>query len=115
MRYSLTRILARAGYEVLPVGEAGAALEILGNSLPVDVLVSDIGLPDMRGTQLVRQALTLSPLTVSVLITGDPFDPADIPDRVPVLRKPFPSQDLIAAVRDALARSKQLPRKLDRQ
>jgi PAS domain S-box-containing protein len=51
----LSRLLARCGHEVVTADSAQRALEIL-NTGPFDALISDIGLPDTSGYELVREA-----------------------------------------------------------
>jgi signal transduction histidine kinase/CheY-like chemotaxis protein len=52
---TLRRLLEDRGYEVLTAGSVAAALAVLaGANTPVDVLVSDIGLPDSTGYELMR-------------------------------------------------------------
>jgi signal transduction histidine kinase len=50
---SLTRMLRRRGYEVHPANDIRSALDI-ATSKPFDVLVSDIGLPDGSGIDLLK-------------------------------------------------------------
>jgi signal transduction histidine kinase len=50
---SLTRMLQRRGYDVLAASDMRSALEVATNS-EFDVLVSDIGLPDGSGLDLLR-------------------------------------------------------------
>jgi CheY-like chemotaxis protein len=47
-REVLEAILSDAGIQVVSAGEARHALELLGDS-PVDVILSDVGLPDVDG------------------------------------------------------------------
>jgi signal transduction histidine kinase len=53
-REAIARFLQEYGAAVTAVGSAGEALERLGND-SYDVLVSDIGMPDMDGYQLIRE------------------------------------------------------------
>jgi len=50
---SLTRMLRRRGYEVHPAFDVRSALD-LSTAMRFDVLVSDIGLPDGSGTELLK-------------------------------------------------------------
>ncbi len=50
---SLTRMLRRRGYEVLSACDVRSALDIAMNK-PFDILVSDIGLPDGNGHDLLK-------------------------------------------------------------
>jgi len=81
--------------------EAIAALE----KVHVDVLVADIGLPDMSGTELARHAVARWPHLGVVFATGNRAgaDAAALPGAV-VLLKPYRLEDLTVAVeRAALA------------
>jgi DNA-binding NtrC family response regulator len=95
-------ILRRVGYEVFPVASPRQALEIVKNNSP-DLVLSDIVMREMRGTQLVRETVRLSPQTVGVLMTG--YVSGNVPDNVALLRKPFTSQKLIRSIEAALPQS----------
>jgi CheY-like chemotaxis protein len=56
----LTTILRRAGAQAVAVGSASAALEALRHST-VDVLVSDIGMPEEDGYALIGKVRALAP------------------------------------------------------
>ena len=101
----VSQMLWHEGYEVLASGAAHEALQTLRSLGPVDLVLADIVMPGMSGTELVREMATLSPQTPSVLMTAALIDPSTVPDDVPVLRKPFSRRDLISAVEAALARS----------
>jgi response regulator RpfG family c-di-GMP phosphodiesterase len=65
-------------------------------------------MPEMHGTELVREVARISPQTVSMLMTGGGVDSASIPNHVRVLKKPFLPADLFSAVEGALKRSAEL-------
>jgi DNA-binding NtrC family response regulator len=102
-----SRILSRAGYEVLPASRPHQALEIIRNA-PIDLVISDVVMPEMRGTELVRKIGRIRPGTARLLITGGLIDPAEVPEGVPLLRKPFSTAELISAASAALERSAQI-------
>jgi PAS domain S-box-containing protein len=52
--------LTNCGAEVTVAGSAGSALEALASSMP-DVIISDIGMPDMDGYELMRKIRALPP------------------------------------------------------
>jgi signal transduction histidine kinase/DNA-binding response OmpR family regulator len=58
---SLTRLLRRRGYEVHPAYNVRSALELAGTE-KFDVLISDIGLPDGSGTDLLRSLSLKCPI-----------------------------------------------------
>jgi FixJ family two-component response regulator len=71
-------------------------------------------MPEMDGTQLVREVAQVSPQTAGLLMTGGASKPSDVPDDVLVLRKPFSTKDLIAAVEATVTRSAELSADLRR-
>jgi DNA-binding NtrC family response regulator len=107
-----TRMLATSGYEVLAVGDPHQALEVVRNDPTIDAVLSDVTMPDMRGTELVREIASASPTTACVLVSGYLLDEAELPSGLPLLRKPPSVADLIAAVEGAIARSVELRAKL---
>jgi hypothetical protein len=60
-RLILGRLLTKCGHEVVPADSAEAALEFL-SAQSFDALISDIGLPDGSGYDLVREARQKQPL-----------------------------------------------------
>lgn len=75
LRRLLVLALRRHDFEVLEAGTGEAAMEIL-ETVPVDVLVLDMGLPGMPGTAVVK-ALRLRPETATLpvlLMTGSGTD-----------------------------------------
>lgn len=52
-RLVLERVLQRNGHEVLTAGDARTALDIAGQR-PFDLVISDLGLPDQSGLELMR-------------------------------------------------------------
>jgi CheY-like chemotaxis protein len=63
-RRILSRLLSKCGHEVATVDSAQAALKLL-ESNPFDAIISDIGLPDSSGYELVREAKKRQPLKAS--------------------------------------------------
>jgi CheY-like chemotaxis protein len=97
-----SRMLECGGHDVLQAMGPREALEIVRNDPSVDLVLSDIDMPDMKGTQLIREVAQLSPQTAGLLMTGH-INPGDVPDGVPVLNKPFSLQDLLSAVQAILS------------
>jgi DNA-binding NtrC family response regulator len=104
-------MLNRRGYEVLPADGPHKALEIVKKDPPVHLVISDIVMPEMQGTQLIREVVQLSPRTAIVLMTGGTIPP-DVPSNVPVLKKPFSMRDLLFVVAAILEESAELRRRL---
>ncbi len=57
-REALRRLLSAHGHHVHPVHDFGSALDIASRE-PIDLLVSDIGLPGQDGCELMRAVKTL--------------------------------------------------------
>jgi two-component system, cell cycle sensor histidine kinase and response regulator CckA len=102
------RTLRRNGYDVLPVSRPSQALEIVRSHRRIDVVLSDVMMPEMCGPDLVREVGYLSPETACILITGAVAGSLERPPDVPLLRKPFSQRDVIVAVEEAIARSARL-------
>jgi DNA-binding NtrC family response regulator len=107
MLASVSRMLSRQGYEVLSASGPRRALEIVKTRPPVQLVLSDVAMPEMRGTQLIAEVFRLSPQTAGLLMTGEVQQP-DVPEGVSVLRKPFSTAELILAVQLTLTQSAEL-------
>ena len=68
---SCKRILGAEGYTVNTVTSGAEAIKRL-NSEEVDLLISDIRLPDIYGIEVLGEARTIQPKTDVVMITGYP-------------------------------------------
>jgi DNA-binding NarL/FixJ family response regulator len=104
----VSRMLSHKGYQVITTGSPRQALKIVRENPPIDVVVSDICMPEMQGPELVSEVTKISPQTARVLMTGGIVNPAEMPSGVQVLHKPFSLEVLISAIEAALARSAQL-------
>jgi CheY-like chemotaxis protein len=97
--------LSAAGFEVETVGDGVEALwRVI--SAPPDVIVMDLGLPNVRG-EAVLQELATDHRTKDIPIvvaTGDLVTPA-LPAQT-VLHKPVSLKELVAAVERAVARTR---------
>ncbi len=100
-------MLEKGGYQVLRASNPGQALEIARNSARrLDVLLTDVVLPEMHGRDLANRIKSLHPNLRCVFMSGYP---ADVVTRqgileagLPFLQKPFTSLDLLAKIRQAL-------------
>ena len=105
MREMLSIVLQREGYRVLLADGGRAALDLL-NQEPVDLLVSDIRMPDMSGVDVLREAKQADPALIGIMVTAF----ASTESAVEALRlgahdyltKPFDVDELKAKVREAI-------------
>jgi len=107
VRGLMREALARAGYRVLEAPNGKDALEIAG-WLPggLDLLVTDIVMPGMDGTDLVNRLRATRPTLPVLYVTGY-ADTGEILDQVfqteaPILHKPFMMDRLVRRVREVL-------------
>ena len=102
IRETLAELLGATGHVVLQAADAPSALATLA-AHPVDVLVTDVGLPKVSGIELARDALACRPGLAVIFATGDPAGPAKAGlTPAAVLVKPFSPEDLELAVTNAL-------------
>jgi two-component system, cell cycle sensor histidine kinase and response regulator CckA len=102
LRRILVRQLRNEGYTVLEAGYGLEALEVARNSPePIDLVLSDIVMPGMIGTELAQRLLAEHPGIHVVLMSAHIVDEVARPDRrwnVPVLRKPLEGGKVLAVV-----------------
>ena len=102
VRVSTARMLERRGYRVLTAAGPKAALDMLRADAQVDLLISDIVMPELYGTDLILQARALCPGLPALLISGfadqQNAQHGPIPDDVPFLPKPFDLADLLTHI-----------------
>jgi CheY-like chemotaxis protein len=102
-----TGMLERFGYKVLGAGHASEALEIAAHyEGKIDLLVTDVVMPDMNGKQLAERVLTLRPGIKRLYMSGYAMGLLTREDLnregVFFLQKPFGGEELAAKVREAL-------------
>ena len=69
MRELLAIVLRREGYEVLLAENGRAAIELLERE-PVDILISDIKMPDLSGVDVLRAAKKIDQDILGIMITA---------------------------------------------
>lgn len=99
-REFLRLILQSHGHEVASVATLREGLSLLesDNGDPFEVLISDIGLPDGSGWDLVRRARARYPRMRIGVVTGWEGSQGKSSEADFVLRKPVPPADLVAFV-----------------
>jgi CheY-like chemotaxis protein len=103
VRGSLTRLLEAHGCRVLVAASAVEAMRILAQG-PVDVLFTDIIMPDQDGIELARQAKALRPNLRVMFATGYYSRAAEVANLGALLFKPIRDRELgaiLASVRPA--------------
>ena len=97
-----TAVLREHGHDVLPALSGGKALTILERGFPVDLLLTDVVMPEMDGVTLSRRAEALRPGLPTVFVSGY-VDAVVLPmgANCRFVRKPWRAGTLVAAI-DAL-------------
>jgi two-component system, OmpR family, response regulator len=107
VRAVLTRSLKPDGYDITEL-ESGAGIESMLSAKPVDLVILDIGLPDVDGLTITQQIRRQSNVAI-IIVSGR----GDLTDRVVGLEigaddyvtKPFEPREILARVRSVLRRS----------
>jgi CheY-like chemotaxis protein len=100
IRMNSTEMLAESGFAVVEAGNAAQALKVI-EADRIDVLVTDLGLPDMKGGELAVEALRRKPGLAIVFATGDSHLPEGAPESAVLLTKPYDEQQIVSAVEQA--------------
>lgn len=107
VRGSIKRILSRQGSTVLEARHGADALRVIGETQrPIDLVMTDLMMPQMDGRELIAQLQTLPRLPRVVVMSGHNEQAAMRGERVPpgtgFLEKPFTVEELLQTVRAAL-------------
>ncbi|WP_166365117.1 hybrid sensor histidine kinase/response regulator [Pseudomonas akapageensis] len=107
LRMLFKEMLSEQGFQVMEVPDGHAGLAVLQSDAPVDLLITDIGLPGgLNGRQVADAARALRPGLKVLFITG--FAEQSVTDRkglepgMQVLTKPFSLEELTRCVRAML-------------
>jgi len=101
-----TQLLTRSGYEVIAVaGGAEAMIRLVGLDEPIDVLITDVVMPNMSGIELAEWTMDRYPYVGVVLLSGYTAETLNL-ERVTArgatfVPKPVTSGQLLVAVQQA--------------
>jgi signal transduction histidine kinase len=109
VRDATAAMLFDIGHEVIAFGSPIAALARLHDDEPVDLLITDFLMPQMRGSELIVAARALLPRLPVLLITGYAELSAGEAQALPRLAKPFRQADLARQVAILLGSEKVVP------
>ena len=108
IRMLIADVLGDLGYTAIEAADGAAGLTVLGSNARIDLLVTDVGLPNgMNGRQVADAARQLRPDLKVLFITGyaetSVLDHGRLEPGMHVLKKPFSTDDLAGRIRDLLA------------
>ncbi len=108
VRQFAVRALKRQGYQVLEAADGVEALEIMAaNEGTVDIVVSDVVMPEMDGPTLFKELRRRNPSIKVIFVSGYPneaFRESLGSDDFAFLPKPFSLPQLAAKVKEELAK-----------
>lgn len=103
IRKLTAKMLEKQGYGVIEADSGSQGLERFNQyRSQVNLILSDVVMPQMSGTEMVERILALDPSVLVLFMTGYAAD-ATLPKCVPVLPKPFTAEMLDQTVRQRLA------------
>ena len=107
VRMLIVDVLEEAGYRAIEAGDGPSALKILQSGTPVDLLITDVGLPNgMNGRQVADAGRALQPDMKVLFVTGyaenavvgnGHLDPG-----MQIMTKPFAIEDMGNKIREML-------------
>ncbi len=105
VRMVTVETLQEEGFHVLDAGDGNEALKILHSGTKIDVLCSDVNLPDINGYALAAEALKQHQAIKVLMMTGYSKNP--MPESMKAagartLYKPFDLDELAPLVREML-------------
>ncbi|MPQ59731.1 hybrid sensor histidine kinase/response regulator [Duganella sp. FT27W] len=108
VRLLIADILADLGCTVLQAGDSAAGLAVLESGAPIDLLVSDIGLPGgMNGRQMAERGMRIKPRLRVLFLTGYAeaavLGNGKLAEGMAVMTKPFDIDVLSERVAEMLA------------
>ena len=106
VRTLASRILRKYGYTVIEAKHGRDAL-LLADRHPrrIDLILTDVVMPEMDGPALVREARVKHPDAKIIMMSGyavSELEPVEFPNDVVLLHKPFGSAVLMRTVREVL-------------
>lgn len=105
LRTIFRRVLQDHGYFVLVASNGAEAVSLAQQfRYPIHLLIADLSMPKMGGSELARRMAAVHPETEVLFVSGYCTEPvAEIsPKAHAVLHKPFKPDDLLSKVRDVL-------------
>jgi DNA-binding response OmpR family regulator len=102
VRMLIVDVLEELEYNVLEAADAAQALAVLNNpDQTIDLMMTDLGLPDMNGKDLALRAREIRP-DIPVLFASGYADSVDVPPGMHNIGKPFSIDQLRDKVKGIL-------------
>jgi CheY-like chemotaxis protein len=99
VRRVVAELLEDSEFSVIEARSGREALDLTRVRPELDLVISDVNMPEMDGLQLIRELKSIRPSLPVILMSGRPYR-----DRThPFLAKPFTRQGLLACIAGATA------------
>jgi len=111
VRMLAKKVLTQKGYRVFDAADGAIALRVAAAHVgEIDLVLTDVAMPNLGGRGLVEELRELSPAIRVLFMSGYPkeevFPAKGTGDSMPYLQKPFTSEMLFSEVRAALGYAK---------
>ncbi len=106
LRRLVERLLSKLGYTVIvATGAEGAVARFTNSDIGVDLLITDVNMPGMRGPELAQRLLAARPGLKVLYVSGsdDAIDRDLLTRRADFLQKPFSTEEFRKKIREILA------------
>ena len=111
VRSTTQRVLTSRGYAVLTAGNGIEALEIASAEITIDLLITDVVMPQMNGVALAERFMQMQPRAQVIYMSGYTADVLTNSGlagaRIDFVAKPFRPEELVAKVRQVLGRARE--------
>ncbi|PQZ93249.1 MULTISPECIES: response regulator [Pseudomonas] len=103
VRMLIVDVLEELEFSVLEAADAEEALEVVNNpDSVIDLMMTDVGLPDMDGKELATRVRVLRP-ALPILFASGYAENIDVPAGMQVIAKPFSIDQLRDKVKSMLS------------
>jgi DNA-binding NtrC family response regulator len=110
IRHVTENVLRRHGYEVITAPDGDTALRMFKEAQgTIELVVSDMSMPGLRGPELIAAVRKLSPGVAALLMSGT--SPVATSADLQMLLKPFSMEGFLAKVEELLDRTEASGRK----
>jgi CheY-like chemotaxis protein len=101
------RTLERFGYQVLVATDGADALRVFSeHHLEIDAVITDMNMPVMDGTSLIRALREIDPGVLVIGSSGFATDEASTGAGARFIHKPYTAQGLLEVLRDVFAQTR---------
>ncbi len=109
LRSGIQELLEINGFKVIGAGDGAQALQWLAEA-PVDLIVTDLVMPNMNGVDFVLRVREIHPDLPVIVVSGSTrsvtqrmgIESIDIPGSTASIPKPFRNTDLLTKIRELL-------------